>query len=80
MAVFLVSRTKSLLVGTGVDNIILDSVQRLTSALPGINLICSPITMYVGLTNVVLALDVDFANNLSAAEVERATKDLQIAI
>ncbi|PJJ53068.1 cation diffusion facilitator family transporter [Hymenobacter chitinivorans] len=77
VAVFLVSRTKGLLVGTGVDDATIDSVMSIVSRQPGVEQVRPPLTMYLGPADVVLALDVDFHDHLSAVEVEVAVASLQ---
>ena len=80
VAVFLVSRTKGLLVGQGVDDETLASFEAIVRAQPHVEDIRSPLTMYLGPADVVLAFDVDFADDLPAAEVAAAIERLQDAI
>ncbi|RSK37713.1 cation transporter [Hymenobacter metallilatus] len=80
VAVFLVSRTRSLLVGTGVDDATLDQVLEIVGRQPAVETSRPPLTMYLGPADVVLALDVDFHDHLSAGEVEVAVRELQHAI
>ncbi|WP_375418802.1 cation diffusion facilitator family transporter [uncultured Hymenobacter sp.] len=80
VAIFLVAKTKRLLVGLGVDETQLAQLNAIIQAQPAIESARSPLTMYLGPTDVVLALDVDFKDNLSAAEVEQAIAALQSAI
>jgi len=80
VAVFLVYRTKGLLVGQGVDAATLASLEQIARAQPHVETIRSPLTMYLGPADVVLALDVDFANALPAADVAAAIEQLQDAI
>ena len=80
VAVFLVGRTKGLLVGAGVDAPTLANLERIARAQPQVREIRSPLTMYLGPNDVIMALDVDFADNLSAAEVAAAVEHLQDAI
>ena len=80
VAVFLVGRTKGLLVGTGVDAATLASLERIARAQPQVRAIRSPLTMYLGPADVMLALDVDFADALSSSEVAAAVEHLQDAI
>ena len=80
VAVFLVYRTKGLLVGQGVDDETLASFEAIARAQPHVEDIRSPLTMYLGPADVVLALDVDFADDLPAAEVAAAIERLQDAI
>ena len=80
VAVFLVSRTHSLLVGVGVDDIILAGVQEIARAQPGVTRIRRPLTMYLGPSDVILALDVDFHDDFTAVQVEQTIDALQNAI
>ena len=80
VALFLVYRTKSLLVGQGVDANTLASLERIARAQPFVQEIRSPLTMYLGANDVVLALDVDFGDSLTAEEVATAVEQLQDAI
>ncbi len=80
VAVFLVYRTKGLLVGQGVDAATLASLEHIARAQPHVETIRSPLTMYLGPADVVLAFDVDFANALPAADVAAAIEQLQDAI
>ena len=80
VAVFLVGRTKGLLVGTGVDAATLASLERIARAAPQVREIRSPLTMYLGPNDVIMALDVDFADDLSSTQVAAAVEHLQDAI
>jgi divalent metal cation (Fe/Co/Zn/Cd) transporter len=80
VAIFLVAKTKRLIVGLGVDEATLASLAAVVKTQPAVETFRPPLTMYLGPTDVVLALDVDFRDNLSAAEVEQAIEALQTAI
>ncbi len=80
VAVFLVGRTKGLLVGTGVDAPTLANLERIAREQPQVREIRSPLTMYLGPNDVIMALDVDFADNLSSTQVAQAVEKLQDAI
>jgi cation diffusion facilitator family transporter len=80
VAIFLVGRTKGLLVGTGVDAATLANLERIARAAPQVREIRSPLTMYLGPNDVIMALDVDFADNLNSTEVATAVEHLQDAI
>ena len=80
VAVFLVGRTKGLLVGTGVDAATLANLERIARDQPQVRDIRSPLSMYLGPNDVMLALDVDFADNLTSSEVATAVERLQDAI
>ena len=80
VAVFLVGRTKGLLVGTGVDAATLANLERIAREQPQVREIRSPLTMYLGPNDVILALDVDFADDLTSVQVAIAVERLQDAI
>ena len=80
VAVFLVGRTKGLLVGTGVDAATLANLERIARDQPQVRDIRSPLSMYLGPNDVMLALDVDLADNLTSSEVAAAVERLQDAI
>lgn len=80
VAVFLIYKTKGLLVGEGVDAATLADLDRIARQQPGVEAVRPPLTMYLGPHDVVLALDVDFGDALTAAEVEQAIEALQDAI
>ena len=80
VAVFLVAKTKRLIVGLGVDEPTLLSLAAVVKAQPGVETFRPPLTMYLGPTDVVLALDVDFRDDLTALQVEESIEALQTAI
>ncbi|SDY17195.1 cation diffusion facilitator family transporter [Hymenobacter psychrophilus] len=80
VAVFLVSRTRALLVGEGVSDEVLTDLQAIGRRQAGVQNLRPPLTMYLGPTDVMLALDVEFEDRLSAQEVEVAIDELQDAI
>ena len=80
VAVFLIYKTKGLLVGEGVDEETINSVMQTAQAQAHVCAVRPPLTMYLGPQDVVLALDVDFDNSLSAEGVEQAVDTLQDAI
>ena len=80
VAIFLIYKTKGLLVGEGVDEETLSSVMQTAQAQAHVCAVRPPLTMYLGPQDVVLALDVDFDNSLSAEGVEQAVDTLQDAI
>ncbi|RPD49526.1 cation transporter [Hymenobacter sediminis] len=80
VAIFLIYKTKGLLVGEGVDDETLDALEVLARQQRGVEQVRRPITMYMGPQDVVLALDVEFHDHLSANEVEKTVDELQDAI
>ncbi len=77
VAVLLVSRTKALLVGEGVNDDTTRQVQELTRQVPGVTTVRPPLTMYLSPDDVMLALDVDFDDQLTATQVEAAVVAVQ---
>ncbi|MBF9239216.1 cation diffusion facilitator family transporter [Hymenobacter sp. BT683] len=80
VAIFLIYKTKGLLVGTGVEDETLVGVQDIVRAQSGVQHMRAPLTMYMGPTDVILALDVEFENRMTASEVETSIKTIQSAI
>jgi cation diffusion facilitator family transporter len=80
VALFLIYKTKRLLVGTGVDDEILDDIERLVRAQPHIDEMGPPLTSYLGPADVVLAIDVEFDHGLTSEQIEQAIDDLQDVI
>ena len=80
VAIFLVYRTKGLLVGQGVDAETLASLERIARAQPHVREIRSPLTMYLGADDVMLALDVDFGPTLTAEQAAASIEQMQDAI
>jgi cation diffusion facilitator family transporter len=77
VALFLIYKTKRLLVGTGVDDETIDEIEKLVKAQPNVEQVGPPLTSYLGPADVILALDVEFAHNLTAEEIEHAIDKLQ---
>jgi len=80
VAIFLIYKTKGLLVGEGVDDATIDSLEQLARQDAAVEQVRRPLTLHLGPQDVVLALDIDFHDNLSAAEVEQAIERLQDSI
>lgn len=80
MAVFMLTEAKGLLIGEGVSEAVLTDLQVIGRQQPGVTNLRPPLTMYLGPADVILALDVEFKDQLSADEVETAIDQLQDAI
>ncbi|MDB5267239.1 MAG: cation transporter [Hymenobacter sp.] len=80
VALFLIYKTKRLLVGTGVDDETVDAIEALVRAQPNIDQVGPPLTSYLGPADVILALDVEFSHKLTANEIEVAIDDMQDVI
>ncbi|MCB2406614.1 cation diffusion facilitator family transporter [Hymenobacter lucidus] len=80
MAVFMLREAKGLLVGEGVDAPTLASLNSLAAADPAVVQVRNPLSMYLGPTDALLALDVEFKRELTVAQVEQAVVRLQDAV
>ena len=80
VAIFLVARTKQLIVGEGVGATTLAELQRTARRTPGVVQVRQPLTMYLGPDEVILALNVDFEDQLTATEVEHAVVAMEDAL
>jgi cation diffusion facilitator family transporter len=80
VAVLLVSRTKALLIGEGVNDATMQQLQDVARRTPGVSQVRPPLTMYLAPDDVMLALDVDFEDHLTATQVEAAIVAVQDAI
>ncbi|MBO2012291.1 cation diffusion facilitator family transporter [Hymenobacter negativus] len=77
VALFLIYKTKRLLVGTGVDDETIDDIEGIVKAHPNIVQVGPPLTSYLGPADVILALDVEFTQQLTANEIELAIDKIQ---
>ena len=80
VAVLLVWRTKALLIGEGVSEETTLLVQDLARRTPGVTTVRTPLTMYLAPDDVMLALDVEFDDHLTATQVEEAVVAVQKTI
>jgi divalent metal cation (Fe/Co/Zn/Cd) transporter len=80
VAVFLAYESKGLLVGEGTDPQTLESIRKLAEAEPGVKKVISPLTMYFGPHTILLTVDIEFDEKLSAMEVEDAVDRLEKSI
>jgi cation diffusion facilitator family transporter len=80
MAVFMLGEAKGLLVGEGATPEVLRQLETLARQDAAVAELRAPLTMYLGPTDGILALDVAFHDHLTAVEVEHAVERLQTAI
>ncbi|NVO83940.1 cation diffusion facilitator family transporter [Hymenobacter terrestris] len=80
MAVFMLKEAKGLLIGEGVSEAVLTDLQAIGRQQPGVENLRPPLTMYLGPADVILAIDVEFKDQLSADEVETAIDQMQDTI
>ncbi|OGX86399.1 cation diffusion facilitator family transporter [Hymenobacter glacialis] len=80
MAVFMLNEAKGLLVGEGADESVLRDLETLARQDAAVEQLRTPLTMFLGPSDAVLALDISFRDQLTAVEVEEAVERLQTAI
>ncbi len=77
VAVFLVVESKALLVGEGADPELVNSIHQLVETDEAVNSLAPPMTMHFGPHEILLALDVDFKDELGVGEAEVAINRLE---
>lgn len=77
VAGFLIYESKGLLVGEGADLKTVESIRALAAADPAVKKVIKPLTMYFGPHTVLLTVDIEFDEKLSAAEVRDAIVRLE---
>jgi cation diffusion facilitator family transporter len=80
VATFLIWKTKGLLVGEGVDDATVADIEAIARAESAVEHVRRPLTLHLGPSDAVLALDVQFRRDLSSRDVEQAIDRLQDAI
>jgi divalent metal cation (Fe/Co/Zn/Cd) transporter len=76
-AIVLAYECKGLLIGEGASRSVVDGIEAIVAAEPGILEINEALTMHFGPNEVLLTLSVDFGDDLSATEVEAVIADLE---
>ena len=79
-AFWLAWETKSLLIGESAPREVVDSVRQLAGALPGVVGINEVLTLHMGPEFILVNLSVDFRDDCTAAEIEKAVAHLDTAI
>ncbi len=77
VAAWLAYESKGLLVGEGVEPQTLEDVKRIITADARVTRLVEVLTMHLGPQDVLLTLDVDFADRLSTSEMEETIVDLE---
>ncbi|HEY7166067.1 MAG TPA: cation diffusion facilitator family transporter [Candidatus Binatia bacterium] len=80
VAVLLAYETKSLLIGEPLDPETLKQIRRLAESDPRVESVRNALTMYFGPHTILLAMDLRFGPDLSAAEVEESIDQLEAKI
>jgi len=76
-AMLLAYECKGLLIGEGANPRVLEGIERIVAGVPAIRATNETLTMHLGPQDVLLTLSVDFANELTAAQVEEAISELE---
>ncbi len=77
VALLLGYESKGLLVGEGADALTLENIRKLAGAEIGVKKVINPLTMYFGPHTILLTVDIEFDEKLSAAEVEDTVDRLE---
>ena len=80
VALFLVYESKGLLIGEGANAKTLEEIERLAEAQAGVKNVINPLTMHFGPHTILLTVDIEFDEELSAAEVEETVDRLEKSI
>lgn len=80
VALFLVYESKGLLIGEGANAETLEAIEKLAEAQEGVKDVINPLTMHFGPYTVLLTVDIEFDERLSASEVEEAVDRLEKSI
>jgi divalent metal cation (Fe/Co/Zn/Cd) transporter len=80
VAILLVIESKALLVGEGADLDTLRAIRRLTQTQPGVEFAGYPLTMYFGPGNILLTMNVRFAETLSRDQIEAAIDGIEAKV
>lgn len=79
-AMLLAYETKGLLIGEAASGATVDAVRKIIAAQPGIKALNELLTLHLGAADVLLTLSVDFADDMSANDVEAAISAMETRI
>lgn len=79
-ASFLVWESKQLLIGEAADPAVRDSIRQIARQVPGVERVGRVMTVHMGPYTLVLNIELDFQDNLTAEKVERAIDTMEQAI
>jgi cation diffusion facilitator family transporter len=77
VAIFLAYESRSLLVGEGVDEETLDSIRSIVTSNPAVAEVSQMLTMHFGPHEVLLTLNLRFANEITASEIAAVIDELE---
>ena len=80
VALLLVMKSKTLLVGEGADRFVLRDIRQLALLDEAVERVGYPLTMYFGPHNILLTMNVQFRKDLSGASIEKSVDRIEAAI
>ncbi|MGB3136536.1 MAG: cation diffusion facilitator family transporter [Nodosilinea sp.] len=80
VAILLVTETKSLLVGESASRAVRESIKILVKSDQAVSEMGPPITLHLGPRDVMLAMNIEFCDHLSADEIEAAVRRIEKSI
>ncbi|TPE43381.1 cation diffusion facilitator family transporter [Pontibacter mangrovi] len=80
VSVLLVIESKGLLIGEGANRMTVESISRIATDDPAVERIAPPLTMHMGPYEILLAIEVQFRDELTASEVEMAVARLEKSV
>jgi cation diffusion facilitator family transporter len=80
VAILLVSETKGLLVGESASKAIRESIKSIVKSDDAVSDMGPPITLHLGPRDVLLAMNIEFRNDLSADDIEAAVRRIEKSI
>ena len=79
-AIWLAYETKGLLIGESANHEVVDNIRQIVANFPGVENVNEVLTMHVGPQFILANLTVDFADDVTAKELERTIADLDRSI
>lgn len=80
VAMFLAYECKGLLIGEAADDDMVDTVRAMIRGDRRVTSVAELLTMHLGPDEILLAVDVDFADHISGAELEKAVSEMEMRI
>jgi cation diffusion facilitator family transporter len=80
VAILLVAETKGLLVGESASKAVRESIKSIVKSDDAVSAMGPPITLHLGPRDIMLAMNIEFCNNLSADDIEVAVRRIEKSI
>ena len=77
VAILLVAETKGLLVGESASKVVRESIKTIVKSDEAVSDMGPPITLHLGPKDVLLAMNIEFHNELSADDIEAAVRRIE---